>query len=213
MTAPPERRRRALIEDLREKIPFLSPRVEAALLKVPRHCFVPEEHREEAWEDRALDVGHDQTISRPSTVARMLSAVQPSSKDKILEVGTGTGYQTALLCELARFVFSIERLHELGSAAAARLKGLGYSNFSISIFDGGYGWPEFAPYDCIIIACGSPKVPKALLDQLREGGRMVIPIGVGRGQRLHFITRDEKGFIYTPLDRVAFVPFITHGIK
>lgn len=213
MIASQDLRRSELLKELKEKVPFLAPRVEAALLKVPRHRFVPEEYQDEAWEDKALGVGLDQTISRPSTIARMLSAVLPSPKDKVLEVGTGTGYQTALLCELARFVFSIERLHDLGSAAAARLKALGYSNFSINIFDGGYGWPEFAPYDCVVVACGSPKVPGALLGQLKEGGRMVIPIGAGRGQHLHLITRDEKGYVYTRLDRAAFVPFITQGIK
>ena len=213
MTDPFDGARAGLVRELKEAIAFLPEPVEKALAKVPRHLFVPDEFRERSYEDKALAIGLDQTISRPSTIARMLSAVQPGPKDKVLEVGTGTGYQTALLCELARFVFSIERLHDLGSAAAGRLKGLGYTNYSINIFDGGYGWTEYAPYECIVVACGSPKAPKALLEQLKEGGRMVIPLGTGRNQHLLFITRDVKGFIYTRLDRVSFVPFITQGIK
>jgi protein-L-isoaspartate(D-aspartate) O-methyltransferase len=206
-------RRRALLDHLRETVPFLPATVLEALDKVPRDRFVPGDFADHAWEDQALSIGLEQTISRPSTVARMLAAIQPTKKDTVLEVGTGTGYQTALLAELARFVFSIERLHDLGSAAAERLKALGYSNFSISIFDGGYGWPQFAPYDCIVAACASPKPPRALLTQLKEGGRMVMPVGTGRHQHLLFITRDEKGFIYTHLDKVTFVPFITDGVK
>jgi protein-L-isoaspartate(D-aspartate) O-methyltransferase len=205
--------RQGLLDHLRETVGFLPARVMAAFEKVDRGRFVPEEFRELAWKDEALAIGLEQTISRPSTVARMLAAVQPSGKDTVLEVGTGTGYQTALLAEMARFVFSIERLHDLGSAAAERLKALGYSNFSINIFDGGYGWPQFAPYDCIVAACASPKPPRALLEQLKEGGRMVMPVGSGRSQRLLFVMRDEKGFLYTHLEKVTFVPFVTDGVK
>ena len=208
-----DERRRALLEHLRETIEFLPAPVLAALEKVRRDFFVPEEFKEYAWEDEALAIGLEQTISRPSTVARMLAAIQPTPKDAVLEVGTGTGYQTALLAEMARFVFSIERLHDLGSAAAERLKSLGYSNFSINIFDGGYGWPQFAPYDCIVAACASPKPPRALLEQLKQGGRMVMPVGSGKNQHLLFITRDEKGSLYTRLDKVTFVPFVTDGVK
>ena len=208
-----DERRRALLEHLQATVENLPGSVLAALGKVSREFFVPEEFKDHAWEDQALSIGLEQTISRPSTVARMLSAIQPTPKDTVLEVGTGTGYQTALLAELARFVFSIERLHDLGSAAADRLRTLGYSNFSINIFDGGYGWPQFAPYDCIVAACVSPKPPRALLEQLKEGGRMVMPVGSGRNQHLLFITRDEKGFLYTRLDKVTFVPFVTDGVK
>lgn len=211
--AEADERRRALLEHLQATVEHLPGSVLAALGKVSREFFVPEEFRDHAWEDQALSIGLEQTISRPSTVARMLTAIQPTPKDTVLEVGTGTGYQTALLAELARFVFSIERLHDLGIAAADRLKTLGYSNFSINIFDGGYGWPQFAPYDCIVAACASPKPPRALLEQLKEGGRMVMPVGTGRQQHLLFITRDEKGFLYTRLDRVTFVPFVTDGVK
>lgn len=208
-----DERREALLEHLRATIEYLPAPVLDTLGKVSRDFFVPEEFKDHAWEDQALSIGLEQTISRPSTVARMLAAVQPTKRDTVLEVGTGTGYQTALLAEMARFVFSIERLHDLGSAAAERLKALGYSNFSINIFDGGYGWPKFAPYDCIVVACASPKPPRALLEQLKEGGRMVMPVGMGRQQRLMFITRDEKGFLYTHLDKVTFVPFVTDGVK
>lgn len=200
-----------LIKNLKKIFPETPDYIFLAFKKVPRHLFIPEEFKEKAYEDTALPIGFEQTISRPSTIIKMLSAIQPSKKDKILEIGTGSGYQTAILAELCRFVFSIERIPELGKMAVERLKELGYKNFSINIFDGGYGWPKFAPYDCIIVSCGSSKLPKNLLNQLKEGGRMIIPKGEGKSQELYLITRDEKGFIYTKLDRVSFVPFITDG--
>ncbi len=200
-----------LIKKLKKSFPETPEYIFSALKKIPRELFVPDEFKENAYEDTALPIGFDQTISRPSTIIKMLSAIQPSKKDKILEIGTGSGYQTAILAELSRFVFSIERIPELGKRAVERLKDMGYKNFSINIFDGGYGWPKFAPYDCIIVSCGSSKLPKNLLNQLKEGGRMIIPKGEEKSQELYLITRDEKGFIYTKLDKVSFVPFVTDG--
>ncbi len=200
-----------LIKNLKKSFPETPDYIFLALKKVPRELFVPDEFKENVYKDTALPIGFEQTISRPSTIIKMLSAIQPSKKDKILEIGTGSGYQTAILAELSRFVFSIERIPELGKRAVERLRELGYKNFSINIFDGGYGWPKFAPYDCIIVSCGSSKLPKNLLNQLKEGGRMIIPKGEGKNQELYLITRDEKGFIYTKLDKVSFVPFVTEG--
>lgn len=200
-----------LLNDIKEILPETPNYILEAFIKIPRHLFISEEFLEKAYEDIALPIGFGQTISRPSTVIRMLSAIQPTKKDKILEIGTGSGYQTALLAELSRFVFSIEKIPELGKMAVEKLKNLGYTNFSVNIFDGGYGWPRFAPYDCIIVSCGSKKLPKNLLNQLKKGGRMIIPKGEGTKQQLFLITRDDKGFIYARLDKVSFVPFITEA--
>lgn len=200
-----------LIQKLMEKFPETPPYIIEAFHRVPRHIFIQEEFQDKAYEDIALPIGHNQTISRPSTILKMLLAIQPTKKDKILEIGTGSGYQTAILAELSRFVFSIEKISDLGKKAVEKLKGLGYTNFSVNIFDGGYGWPKFAPYDCIIVSCGSKKLPKNLLNQLKKGGRMIIPKGEGKHQQLFLITRDDKGFVYARLDMVSFVPFITEG--
>lgn len=202
-----------LLKSLKEKFYDASDLILDAFLKVPRSFFIPEEFQDKACEDIALPIGYGQTISRPSTILKMISAIQPTKKDKILEIGTGSGYQTAILAELSRFVFSIEKIPELGKMAVAKLKNLGYTNFSVNIFDGGYGWPKFAPYDCIIVSCGSEKLPKNLLNQLKKGGRMIIPKAVGKNQQLFLLTRDEKGFVYARLDRVSFVPFMTEGIE
>lgn len=196
---------------LKKAVPDVPSYILDAFYKVPREVFLSDEFKEKAYEDIAIPIGFNQTISRPSTILRMVSAIQPSKKDKILEIGTGSGYQTAILAELSRFVFSIERIPELGKRAAEILKELGYNNFSINIFDGGYGWPKFAPYDCIIVSCGCNNLPKNLLEQLKKGGRMIIPKVEGKDQRLYLITRDEKGFIYARLDKVSFVPFITES--
>lgn len=204
-----EKEKEKLIKFLEDSFPDTPSYIFDAFKRVPRHIFVGEEFKDKAYEDVALPIGHHQTISRPSTILKMLSAIQPTKKDKVLEIGTGSGYQTAILAELSRFVFSIEKISGLGKKAVENLKSLGYTNFSVNIFDGGYGWPKFAPYDCIIVSCGSSKMPKNLLNQLRKGGRMIIPKGEGRNQQLYLITRDEKGFIYARLDKVSFVPFIT----
>lgn len=202
-----------LTKSLMEMFPDTPKPILDAFFKVPRSFFISDEFQDKASEDIALPIGFEQTISRPSTILKMILAIQPTKKDKILEIGTGSGYQTAILAELSRFVFSIEKIPELGKRAVAKLKSLGYTNFSVNIFDGGYGWPKFAPYDCIIVSCGGKKLPKNLLNQLKEGGRMIIPKGEGKHQQLFLLTRDEKGFIYARLDRVSFVPFMTEGIE
>ncbi len=206
-----EENRENLINKLMEMFPETPAYIFEAIKKVPRHIFVSDEFKDKAYEDIAIPIGYHQTISRPSTILKMLSAVQPNKKNKVLEIGTGSGYLTAILAEISKFVFSIEKIPDLGKKAVEKLKILGYTNFSINIFDGGYGWPKFAPYDCIIVSCGSKMMPKNLLNQLKIGGRMIIPKGEGRHQNLYLITRDEKGFIYIRLDKASFVPFITES--
>lgn len=206
-----EENRENLINKLMEMFPETPTYIFQAIKKVPRHIFVSDEFKDKAYEDIAIPIGYHQTISRPSTILKMLSAVQPNKKNKVLEIGTGSGYLTAILAEISKFVFSIEKIPDLGKRAVEKLKILGYTNFSINIFDGGYGWPKFAPYDCIIVSCGSKMMPKNLLNQLKIGGRMIIPKGEGRNQNLYLITRDEKGFIYIRLDKASFVPFVTES--
>ncbi|HID72737.1 TPA: protein-L-isoaspartate(D-aspartate) O-methyltransferase, partial [Candidatus Micrarchaeota archaeon] len=168
--------RRRMVEELR-RFGIRDERVLAAMEAIPRHLFVPEHMRQLAYEDTPLPIGHGQTISQPYIVALMTEALSLKGTERVLEIGTGSGYQTAILCELAREVFSVERIPELAMGAGERLGALGYRNFHISVGDGTLGWPEEAPFDGIIVTGGIPRVPDPLWDQLAEGGRLVAPIG------------------------------------
>src|SRR5437879_8530856 len=150
-------------------------RVLAAMLRVPRHEFIPERYRDQAYEDHPLPIGEGQTISQPYIVAIMLEALELTPADKVLEVGTGSGYVTALLAELAAQVFSVERHKLLAEEARERLARLGYPNLKVVVGDGSLGLPAYAPYDAIMVSAAAAELPPALLAQLREGGRMIIP--------------------------------------
>jgi protein-L-isoaspartate(D-aspartate) O-methyltransferase len=186
----------------------LSPRVRAAMIVVPRHEFVPLEYRSAAYRDTPLPIGHGQTISQPLIVALMTELLQLAKTDKVLEVGTGSGYQTAVLSVLAGEVYTIEIVPELGEIARANLGRLGYSNVSTKIGDGYQGWAEHAPYDAIIVTAAPDHAPPPLIAQLRSGGRMVIPVG-GFDQKLMVLAKHADGTATTTIIApVRFVPLI-----
>ena len=184
-------------------------RVIDAMLKVPRHLFVPEKYRKEAYDDHPLPIGYDQTISQPYIVALMTEALMLKDTDRVLEIGTGSGYQTAILAEIAKEVYSIEIMEGLAKKAMKLLAYLGYKNVHIRTGDGYKGWPEKAPFDAIIVTCAPEAIPKPLVEQLKEGGRMVVPVGRRYGiQKLLLITK-HKGRIHTKtLTLVSFVPML-----
>ncbi|HZS42357.1 MAG TPA: protein-L-isoaspartate(D-aspartate) O-methyltransferase [Polyangia bacterium] len=170
------------------------PRVLGAMGKVPRDRFVDEAMRERAYDDAPLPIGFGQTISQPYMVARMCELARLGGRERVLEIGAGSGYQTAILCELARSVYAVEVRGELGYKAERRLALLGYRNVEIGVFDGTYGWSERAPFDAIIVAAGAPAIPPLLVAQLEDGGRLVIPVGPRQGQRLAIVTRRGAEF-------------------
>jgi protein-L-isoaspartate(D-aspartate) O-methyltransferase len=163
------------------------PRVLAALRRVPRHRFVQEALRERAYGDHPLPIGEEQTISQPYIVALMSSLLELTGQEKVLEIGTGSGYQTAVLAELARRVCSIERLPRLAERARATLEGLGYDNVWVRVGNGTLGWPDQAPFDRIIVTAGGPVVPPPLVQQLADGGRMAVPVGSADNQVLTIV--------------------------
>jgi protein-L-isoaspartate(D-aspartate) O-methyltransferase len=184
------------------------PRVLAAMRSVPRHLFVPPSQRSAAYEDHPLSIGYGQTISQPYIVALMTELARPGAGDRALEVGTGSGYQAAVLSRLVKEVYTIEIVRPLGEEAATRLKDLGYSNVRVRIGDGYGGWAEAAPFDIILVTAAPEEVPPPLLDQLRAGGRLVIPVGpVNDIQSLQLIEKDASGWIATrDMLPVRFVP-------
>ncbi len=167
-------------------------RVLAAMARIPRECFVPPEERHLAYEDRPLPIGLDQTISQPFIVALMTQALELTGSEKVLEIGTGSGYQAAILAELARLVITVERLPALAEAAKKVLNSLGYTNIVVHLARETLGWLEEAPYNAIIATAGAPGVPPDLLAQLAIGGRLVIPVGSRYEQELYKITRQRK---------------------
>lgn len=180
-------------------------RVLAALREVPRHLFVPEEFREQAYEDHPLPIGEGQTISQPYIVGLMTELLQVAPGDKVLEVGTGSGYQAAVLAAMGCQVFTIEIRPTLAAQAAERLKRLGYANVHVRVGDGYRGWPEEAPFAGIIVTAAPEKIPQPLLQQLAVGGRLVIPVG-SFYQQLKVITREAEGYSETDVIPVRFVP-------
>jgi len=205
-----QERRRQLIEKIR-----LAGVRDLAVLnafdRVPRHLFVPEVFEARAYADEALPLGHGQTISRPSTHALFLQSLGLAGGERVLEIGTGSGFQTALLAALCRQVFSIERIPELASAARARIEGLGFSNVAVRAGDGTYGWRRYAPYDAILVAAGARDIPDPLVQQLADGGQLLIPLGARSGQKLHRIVRTDDGSVKD--DVIADVRFVAlHGL-
>lgn len=199
--------RAELVETLRRKgIRDLA--VLKAVAETPRHRFVPESVRHRAYEDSALPIGGGQTISQPFVQARYLEVLALTGREKVLEVGTGSGYQTALLSRLAETVFSVERLPQLAQQAREALQAAGCRNVTVLVGDGTLGWRAFAPYDAILVAAASPEVPAPLVDQLAIGGRLVIPLGDREAQVLTLVRRTERGAEPTALGDVRFVPLI-----
>lgn len=184
------------------------PRVIEVMRKVSRHLFVEEALQGQAYNDYPLPIGHGQTISQPYMVALMTEALELKGREKVLEIGTGSGYQTAILAELAEMVYSIERIAELASTVRKILDQLNYYNVEIKIFDGTYGWKDKAPFDAIMVTAGAPEIPQPLLDQLAVGGRMVIPVGEAGLQDLFQVIRAEEEFIKNNLGGCRFVKLI-----
>lgn len=188
------------------EIPALTPRVLDVMAKVPRHAFVPPKQRHAAYRNRPLEIGHGQTISQPFIVALMTELIQVSASDRILEVGTGSGYQAAVLAELADAVYTIEIVRPLGEAAAEMFRHLGYDNVHTKIGDGYRGWPDAGPFDGIMVTAAPDHVPPALVDQLKPGGRLVIPVGKF-WQELMVVTKKADGTTTnTTVVPVRFVP-------
>jgi len=209
--------RRAMVETIVREVgwskigdgsPELDPRVLEALVRVPRERFVSSDLRAEAYDNRPLPIGHDQTISQPLIVAVMTHLLHLEPDARVLEVGTGSGYQCAILAELAALVLTIEVVAELAADARARLEALGYRNIEFHLGDGAAGWPAAAPYDAILVAAAGRSVPPALLEQLKPGGRLVIPIGTDAfSQDLVLVEKDRDGRTHRrALFPVAFVP-------
>ncbi|HYB54115.1 MAG TPA: protein-L-isoaspartate(D-aspartate) O-methyltransferase [Thermoanaerobaculia bacterium] len=184
------------------------PRVLAAMRSVPRHLFVPEPLRGKAYGDHSLPIGFGQTISQPYVVGLMTQRLAVEPGHKVLEIGSGSGYQTAVLSKLARTVYSLERLDALARRAAAILRRLGCLNVSIKAFDGTYGYPAAAPYDRILVTAGAAEVPEPLLAQLAVGGRLVVPIGPPEGQRVRVIRRRKTDYAQEDGEAVTFVPLV-----
>ena len=184
------------------------PRVLEAMRQVPRHLFVPEPLRSKAYGDHSLPIGLGQTISQPYVVALMTQRLAVEAGHKVLEIGSGSGYQTAVLSLLARTVYSLERIDELARRAAETLRGLGCHNVSVKAFDGTYGYPAAAPYDRILVTAGTDEVPEPLLAQLAIGGRLVAPIGPPERQRVRVIRRRKTDFAQEDGESVVFVPLV-----
>lgn len=214
-----DRQRRQMIADIEAGVAItrkmigkdrLDNRVMTAMRQVPREEFVPPDLRHAAFRDGALPVGHGQTISQPYIVALMTDMLELTDDSVVLEVGTGTGYQAAILASLARQVYSIERIPALAEAARQRLEDLGYDNVETRCGNGYQGWPEKAPFDGIVVTAAAPFIPPALLEQLKPGGRMAIPVGLPYShQELMLVSRDKLGETHTrSVLAVAFVPMV-----
>ena len=184
-----------------------------AFAATPRHLFVPEAVRHRAYEDTALPIGTGQTISQPFTQARYLETLGLKGEERVLEIGTGSGYQTALLAALAAQVFTVERVRGLAESAQAALKAAGVTNVSLLVGDGTLGWSAYAPYHAILVAAGGPEIPPPLVEQLAPGGgRMIIPLGAKGAQTLTLVRRTDTGIRATPIGDARFVPLVgEHG--
>ncbi|HEY7728416.1 MAG TPA: protein-L-isoaspartate(D-aspartate) O-methyltransferase [Candidatus Eisenbacteria bacterium] len=200
-------RRRMVIEQLRAR-GIHDPHVLRIMAAIPRHLFVDSSIQSRAYGDHALPIGRDQTISQPYMVGLMTQALALSGDEKVLEIGTGSGYQTAILAELADRVFTVERIPAIGLAARERLTAMGYSNIVYRIGDGSLGWRDMAPFDRVLITAGAPRVPGFLREQLLPGGHALVPVGEGENQLLLRVTRTPAGLRRASLAGCAFVPLI-----
>ena len=184
------------------------PRVLDAMLQVPRHEFVSPEFQAQAYADHPLPIAAEQTISQPFIIAIALQALGLTGSESVLEVGTGSGYQTALLAQLTRQVYSVERHAELAEKAEETLNRLGFGNIKVAVRDGSRGWPEHSPYNAILVSAAAPSLPRSLVEQLGEGGRMVIPIGPPHAQELQLIRRRETQITSETVEGCRFVPLV-----
>jgi protein-L-isoaspartate(D-aspartate) O-methyltransferase len=202
-----------MVEHLRNHYKIADERVLDAMNRVPRHAFVPDALRSQAYKDNALPIAGGQTISQPFIVARMTELLELKGRERVLEIGSGSGYQTAVLATVARKVFAVERIPALHAEAKQKLMSLGFRNISYRLDDGTVGWEVYSPFDAILVAAGGPTIPEPLINQLEIGGRMVIPVGENqKAQILVRVTRKEKGYDTENFGPCAFVPLIgSHG--
>lgn len=200
--------RREMVERQLRKRGIRDARVLDAMLEVPRHEFVPEEFRGQSYEDKPISIGERQTISQPFIVAAMIEAMELKGHEKVLEVGAGSGYAAAILSRLAAMVYTVESHRNLATAAHERLARLGFANVAVHTGDGSAGFAEAAPFDAILVAAAAPLVPQPLIEQLAEGGRMVIPIGDEQAQELVLMTKSNGEIHSRALHHCAFVPLI-----
>jgi protein-L-isoaspartate(D-aspartate) O-methyltransferase len=205
--------RERMVERLRDHYGIRDPNVLEAIRRVPRHFFVTEALRGRAYGDHALPIDFNQTISQPFIVARMTELLELDKKSRVLEIGAGSGYQTAVLAQLASQVYSIERIGELARQAQARIREVGVQNATVKAFDGTLGWNAYGPYDGILVAAGGPRIPDPLIAQLKTGGRLVIPIGETReSQKLVRVIKTDSGHKVEEHGPCQFVPLIgQHG--
>ena len=205
--------RQAMVDNLRGVYKIADENVLEVMGRLPRHAFVPDARRSQAYKDNALPIAAGQTISQPFIVARMTELLELDGSEKILEIGAGTGYQTAILASLARKIFAIERLPNLADDANRRLQTLGFRNVTLKAADGTNGWDAYQPYDAILVAAGGPAIPEPLVDQLKIGGKLVIPVGDEQlKQTLIRVTRTANGYESENFGPCAFVPLIgEHG--
>ncbi len=209
-----ERERQRMIDEQLVGRGIRDERVLKAMGTVPRHEFLPEAMRGNAYVDQALPLGEGQTMSQPYMVALMTELLKLGGTERVLEIGTGSGYQAAVLAELCEKVYTVERIKTLADKARATLDRLGYRSVALKVYDGTYGWKEMSPFDAIVVTAGAPHVPDALVEQLREGGRMVIPVGDRYGQRLIKMVKTAGGVISEESVPCVFVPLIgNHGWK
>ena len=201
--------KRRLLDRLRREV--RDEKVIQAMDRVPRESFVSEESRSRAYEDAPLPIGEGQTISQPFIVAAMVSALDLRRTDRVLEVGTGSGYQAAILAELSKQVITVERISSLAQSAKERLASLGCGNVTVVHSGPSLGWPEEAPYDAIIVAAGAPKLPGELVDQLAVGGRLIVPVGSLESQELMKVSRSSEGVSVQMLGGCRFVPLVGEG--
>lgn len=208
-----------LLDEIRDEVrntchltgcPVLDERIMRALQQVPRHAFVPADLQHRAYANHPLPIGHGQTISQPYIVALMTDLIRPNAEDVVLEIGTGSGYQAAVLSSLVKQVYSLEIVEMLAQQARERLHRLGYDNVEVRAGNGHLGWPEHAPYDAILVTAAAPRIPPALIEQLKPGGTLVIPVGAPFfGQELRVVTKDAQGRVEEKnILPVIFVPLI-----
>jgi len=203
--------RRRMVEEQIAARGVRDPRVLAAIVAIPRHVFVPEGQWHHAHEDHPLPLADGQTVSQPYIVAAMTEALELTSESKVLEIGTGSGYQTAILATLAKMVYSVEIIKNLSVQARLALLRLDVRNVRFRIGDGHDGWPEFAPYDRVIVTAAADTMPYSLVEQMANGGKMVVPVGPAGSQILVLVTKHGKKLVQRHLMSVAFVPFVRNG--